>query len=79
VFFRVCHFETDLSFAHSLVKEFIKSVGWNLLEGKDVINTSLPVGLFEPRSYLERLTDPFSWAQIFLKKAAGMFRAPFST
>jgi len=54
------------------IMEFIKHIGMNLLEIKDIIRTSLPVKIFEPKSYLERAVAGFCWAPALLKKAAGM-------
>ena len=39
--------------------------------GKDLVSVSMPVELFEPRSFLERLTDNWSYATTFLNRAAG--------
>lgn len=48
----------------------IKNIGANLLEGKSVINVSLPVRIFEPRSFLERMSDVWAYAPLYLNKAA---------
>lgn len=40
----------------------MKQLGSNLVEGKDLVNLSMPVGIFEPRSFLERLSD--GWAYL---------------
>ena len=37
--------------------------------GKDIVNINLPVRIFEKRSALERLTDLWVTAPIFLKRA----------
>ena len=40
--------------------EVIKMVGRNLLAGNlDLLKVSLPVRLNEPRSYLQKLADPW--------------------
>jgi hypothetical protein len=49
----------------------VKQIGINLIEGKDLISVAIPVYMFEPRSFLERLADGFSFAPTFLRKAAG--------
>jgi len=42
------------------IVEIMKTLGKNLLSGNfDLLKTSLPVKLFEARSYLQKLTDPF--------------------
>jgi len=50
--------------------EFIKKIGSNLLEISDIMKTSLPVKIFEAKSYLERIVEGFSFAPIFLTQAA---------
>eukprot|EP00696_Hemimastix_kukwesjijk_P009341 gnl/Hemi2/21834_TR7289_c0_g1_i1.p1 gnl/Hemi2/21834_TR7289_c0_g1~~gnl/Hemi2/21834_TR7289_c0_g1_i1.p1 ORF type:complete len:435 (+),score=130.94 gnl/Hemi2/21834_TR7289_c0_g1_i1:145-1305(+) len=50
--------------------EFVKKIGSSILQGKNLMHISLPVGLFEPRSYLERMTDIWCYAPVFLTAAA---------
>ncbi|KYQ96866.1 oxysterol binding family protein [Tieghemostelium lacteum] len=50
--------------------ELVKSVGNSIVEGKELVNTCLPISLFEPRSFLEKLTDTFAYASFYLNKAA---------
>jgi len=46
--------------ACSAIVEVIKSLGKNLLAGNlDLLKVSLPVAMFEPRSYLQKLADPW--------------------
>jgi hypothetical protein len=46
-------------------------VGENLTsKGGDLTRVSLPVRIFEPRSYLERVLDGFCFAPVYLRKAA---------
>jgi len=47
----------------------IKQFGSAIMSGKSIMSISLPVGVFEPRSLLERLADTFVYAPIFLEKA----------
>jgi hypothetical protein len=47
-------------FQRGVVWDLLKQLGSNLVEGKDLVNLSMPVGIFEPRSFLERLAD--GWA-----------------
>ena len=52
------------------IMEVMKSLGKNLLTGNfDLLKISLPVKLFEPRSYLEKLADPWIYSR-FLHLAA---------
>lgn len=53
-----------------VIVEVMKGIGKNLLSGNfDILKLSLPVALFEPRSYLEKLTDPWVYPH-FLDNAA---------
>jgi len=52
-----------------VILSLLKQAGSNLIHGRGVINISLPVGVFEPRSFLERLARSFGHAPIFLEKA----------
>jgi oxysterol-binding protein-related protein 3/6/7 len=47
-------------------------MGSNVLSGKavNIISTSLPVRIFEPKSWLQRLSDAWSCAPYLLNKAA---------
>jgi len=53
-----------------VMTHLIKSFGANLIQGKSVVNVSLPVRIFEPRSFLQRIPDAWCYAPIFLTKAA---------
>jgi len=50
--------------------DLVKKIGSNLLEGKDLVSVSLPVYLFEPRSFLHRVCDNWAFYHEFLYKAA---------
>jgi len=50
--------------------DLIKSFGKNLLAAKNLTAVTLPVVVFEPRSYLQRLADGWWGAPHFLQKAA---------
>lgn len=45
----------------------IKKLGSNLLQGKSVINISLPVDLFDTKSFLERIAYSYTYAPYFLE------------
>jgi hypothetical protein len=47
----------------------IKRMGSNILNGKSIMSVSLPVELFEPRSFLQRMARSFGTAPLFLTKA----------
>eukprot|EP00743_Colponemidia_sp_Colp-15_P005241 GILK01005639.1.p1 GENE.GILK01005639.1~~GILK01005639.1.p1 ORF type:complete len:969 (+),score=214.37 GILK01005639.1:81-2987(+) len=53
-----------------VVMHLIKSMGANIAEGKSVLNVSLPVHIFEPRSWLQRMSDNWLFAPQYLTRAA---------
>eukprot|EP00823_Brevimastigomonas_motovehiculus_P008100 TRINITY_DN736_c0_g1_i1.p1 TRINITY_DN736_c0_g1~~TRINITY_DN736_c0_g1_i1.p1 ORF type:complete len:445 (-),score=115.35 TRINITY_DN736_c0_g1_i1:164-1438(-) len=61
---------TQRSIQMQVLKDLVSQFGSNLLQGKSVINVSFPVKIFEPRSFLQRLTDSWVFAPAFLNKAA---------
>lgn len=48
----------------------IKRIGSNILSGKSIMNISMPVTLFEGRSFLQRMARGFGHAPLFLDLAA---------
>jgi hypothetical protein len=62
--------EAELKKQRSVAVDVLRQLGQNILEGKDLTKIALPVYLFEPRSFLERIADGFSFAPHFLRKAA---------
>jgi hypothetical protein len=63
--------EEELSKQRGIVWELAKMVGITFIEGKDLSNISLPIPqLFEPRSFLEKMTDAWGYLPTFLTKAA---------
>lgn len=53
-----------------VMTHLVKSFGSNIIQGKSVVNVSLPVRIFEPRSFLQRIPDAWCFAPIFLTRAA---------
>jgi len=53
-----------------VMTHLVKSFGANLVQGKSVVNVSLPVRIFEPRSFLQRIPDAWCYAPVFLTRAA---------
>ena len=43
-----------------------KSIGVNLLTGRSIMSVSLPIKIFEPKSFLEKMAVDFSLAPYFL-------------
>lgn len=67
-----CIDASQLSEQKTVVTHLIKSMGSNLMEGKSIINISLPVSIFEPRSFLHRMTDVWQFAPLYLSRAAAV-------
>eukprot|EP00767_Chilomastix_cuspidata_P003916 gnl/Chilomastix_cuspidata/4042.p1 GENE.gnl/Chilomastix_cuspidata/4042~~gnl/Chilomastix_cuspidata/4042.p1 ORF type:complete len:422 (+),score=169.64 gnl/Chilomastix_cuspidata/4042:860-2125(+) len=42
---------------HGVIASFARQIGVNILQGKNIMNVSLPVTLFEPRSMLQRVVE----------------------
>jgi len=68
----VLHFldEEEVTRQRGVVWEMIKMVGSSLLEGRDLTTLTLPIQLFEPKSFLEKITEGWAYAPTFLTKAA---------
>lgn len=49
----------DMAAQKGVAKDLLTSFGQNLLQGRSLITISLPVRIFEPRSFLQRIPD--SW------------------
>ena len=47
-----------------------RKIGVNLLTGKSIMNVSLPIKIFEPRSMLEKLANEFRFVSHFLSKTS---------
>jgi hypothetical protein len=48
----------------------IKEVGNSLMDGRELANITLPIQLFEPKSFLQKLTEGFAYAPTYLTRAA---------
>eukprot|EP00163_Fabomonas_tropica_P030325 TRINITY_DN679_c1_g1_i13.p1 TRINITY_DN679_c1_g1~~TRINITY_DN679_c1_g1_i13.p1 ORF type:complete len:408 (-),score=133.68 TRINITY_DN679_c1_g1_i13:373-1596(-) len=62
--------EEALSEQRKVAWNLVKQIGSNIMEGKDLTRVSLPVRIFEPRSFLERVTDYWTYLPVYLPKAA---------
>jgi hypothetical protein len=60
----------ELERQRHVVRDMLRQVGSSFIEGKDLVNVSLPIRLFEPRSFLQRLTDDWAYCSTLLKAAA---------
>jgi hypothetical protein len=47
----------------------IKRVGSNIIQGRSVMSISLPIEIFESRSFLERMARGYGYAPVYLEKA----------
>lgn len=48
----------------------LKKLGSNIIQGKSIMNISMPVDIFDKTSFLERIAYSFTNAPLFLEKAA---------
>ncbi|CAD8147858.1 unnamed protein product [Paramecium pentaurelia] len=64
------HNERLLKDQRSVLLNMIKRMGSNLIQGKSVMSVSLPIQIFESRSFLERMARAQGHAPIFLELAA---------
>lgn len=55
-----------------VILSLLKQAGSNLIHGRSIMNVSLPLEVFEPRSFLERLARSFGHAPVFLEKAGAL-------
>ena len=61
--------EDAISAQRGVILYLAKKIGVNLLTGNSIMNISLPIKIFEPRSFLEKIAADFSYAPYFLTKA----------
>ena len=50
----------------------VKQLGSNLIHGKSIIDISLPIKIFEEKSFIEKIAMLQVFAPIYLEKAAGI-------
>jgi len=68
MYLKVLNKKKTISDQRRALWDFIKKFGSNLIDGKDLVNTTLPVYIFQPKSFLERISDCWVYIQ-FLNKA----------
>ena len=66
----VCVDQEALRRQEGVATHVIKQLGWAIIKGLGAVSISLPIRIFEPRSTCERLIDRFSFAPVFLSRAA---------
>eukprot|EP00475_Leptophrys_vorax_P028174 TRINITY_DN4065_c0_g1_i1.p1 TRINITY_DN4065_c0_g1~~TRINITY_DN4065_c0_g1_i1.p1 ORF type:complete len:943 (-),score=238.86 TRINITY_DN4065_c0_g1_i1:62-2890(-) len=62
--------EQEVSNQRWIAQDLIKSMGSNIMQGKSLISISMPVKIFESRSFLQRMPDMWTFGPVYLKKAA---------
>ena len=48
----------------------LKRLASSIVKGRGVVGVSLPIRIFEPRSLVERISDIWGFAPLYLTKAA---------
>ena len=61
--------DQDISNQRTVILYLAKKIGVNILSGRSIMNVSLPIRVFEPRSFLEKTGKDFSNTPYFLEKA----------
>jgi len=62
--------EEELKAQRGVMWDMVKQLGQNIVQSKDLTSISMPVRVFEPRSYLQRAPDGWITAPVYLKRAA---------
>lgn len=66
----VCTDEETIANQSGILTDVLRQLTVNLLKGLTITHISMPVKIFEARTSLERMCDLFSFAPVFLKRAA---------
>ncbi len=61
--------DEHISNQRGVIMYLAKKIGVNLLTGNSIMNISLPIKIFEPRSFLEKIAADFRYAPWFLDAA----------
>jgi len=62
--------EKELAKQKGVISHVIRGFGQAILSGSSVVNITLPIRVFEPRSFLQRITDAWGMAPLLLSRAA---------
>jgi len=65
----LCKDQTFLDRQKDIILDLMKQTAKNILKGREVVEVSLPVRIFEPRSALERFLDIFAYAPYYMTRA----------
>ena len=49
-----------------MIGEMIKGIAKSMAEGRGIVGVSLPIRIFEPRSYMERMIDQMAFIPYYL-------------
>lgn len=61
--------EATINAQKSILSYILKKIGANILQGTGIMNVSLPIDIFEPRSLLDVFAHQLRLAENFLNKA----------
>lgn len=61
-----------------VLSHFVKQMGSNVLSGKSILNVSLPVKVFDAKSFLEKIAMFMKMAPVYFEKAAAIPLDSFS-
>jgi len=62
--------QEELAKQRGVIWDVIKELGHSVFEGRELTEISLPIYLFEPKSFLAKMTEGWCYAPTFLSKAA---------
>lgn len=51
---------------NGMIGEMIKGIAKSMAEGRGIVGVSLPIRIFEPRSYMERMIDQMAFIPYYL-------------
>lgn len=60
------------------MSHFIKQMGFNFLHGKSILSISLPIKIFDSKSFLEKIAMFMKMAPFYFEKAAAVKQDSFS-
>lgn len=56
---------------------FIRQMGMNVMSGRSILSVSLPIKIFDSKSFLEKIALFFKMAPVYLEKAADIPQLSF--
>jgi len=64
--------EALLKKQRGVMSHFIKQMGFNVMHGKSILNISLPIKVFDSKSFLEKIAMFMKMAPYYFEKAAAI-------